>query len=240
MGIKKLAKKLARGYGVDLIRYNYQSSSAARLAQLLSRYSVNVVFDIGANRGQYGHLLRSIGYEGRIVSFEPLSTAYSDLMKIASDDKMWVCENVALGESTGNAEINISQNSESSSLLEMLPLHYESALKSNYIGKEKIEVCTVDDIRQKYQQEGERVFIKIDAQGFEGAILKGASKSMEEIVGIEIEMSFRPLYKGQMSFIETMALLDGKGFRLMSLEPVFFSECTGELLQVNGLFFRIE
>ncbi len=77
--IKKTIKKLSRSLGVDLKRYNVQTSEAAKMQRLLAYHNIDLVFDVGTNIGQYAKLLRELGYSGRIVSFEPRSSAYSQL-----------------------------------------------------------------------------------------------------------------------------------------------------------------
>ena len=81
--LKKTIKKLARSLGVDLKRYNVQTSEAAKMQRLLAYHNIDLVFDVGANIGQYAKLLRELGYSGRIVSFEPLSSAYSQLKAVS-------------------------------------------------------------------------------------------------------------------------------------------------------------
>jgi len=75
--LKKIVKKLSRSLGIDLKRYNIQTSEAAKMQRLLAYHNIDLVFDVGTNIGQYAKLLRELGYSGRIVSFEPRSSAYS-------------------------------------------------------------------------------------------------------------------------------------------------------------------
>ena len=43
------------------------------LKRVLERFSVDCVFDVGANDGQYATQLRKkVGYKGLIISFEPI------------------------------------------------------------------------------------------------------------------------------------------------------------------------
>ena len=65
--LKKIVKKLSRSLGIDLKRYNIQTSEAAKMQRLLAYHNIDLVFDVGANIGQYAKLLRELGYSGRIV-----------------------------------------------------------------------------------------------------------------------------------------------------------------------------
>ena len=71
------------------------------LPQLLEN-NVNLIFDVGANAGQFGVLLREIGFDGKIVSFEPLSDARECLLNISRNDPMWqIALQTAIGEKNG-------------------------------------------------------------------------------------------------------------------------------------------
>src|SRR5579864_2237693 len=65
-------------------------SEYSQLVRMLASRNVSVVFDIGANVGQFGKELRLAGYRGRIVSFEPLSSAYARLTKATKGDSNWI------------------------------------------------------------------------------------------------------------------------------------------------------
>ena len=111
----------------------------------MSSFATDVIFDVGANTGQFAQGLRASGYHGHIISFEPLSGAHATLVAASASDPLWdVAERCAVGASDSWAAINIAGNSYSSSLLPMLDLHREAAPKSAYQGTEPCRVTTLD------------------------------------------------------------------------------------------------
>jgi FkbM family methyltransferase len=230
--INRPLKKL----GIQLKRY--PDNDLKRRIKLINQNKINKIFDIGANTGIYARSLRSAGYKGKIVSFEPLSKAFKILKKKSQRDAGWQAINIALGSRDEERLINIAGNSESSSLLDMLPEHVRSAPKSSYIGQEKITVSKLDTILKDYCHQGDCILLKIDTQGFEREVLAGAIQSLPRITGIQIEMSLIMLYEGEMLYLEMISFLKEKGFNLFSLENGFSNPATGQLLQIDGLFFR--
>ena len=206
----------------------------------MAHHGVTVVFDVGANTGQYATELRTFGYSGSIVSFEPLADAYRQLALRAAEDARWLTARQALGAEEGKTTINVAGNSFSSSLLPMLPLHVQAYPESAYVRTEEVEVATLDKVFPTYCGQGERPFLKVDTQGFERQVLRGARESLPSMTGIQLEMSMEPLYEGEMLFDEALETVRGEGFRLMSVEPGFFDAATGRLLQLDGIFYRPE
>jgi len=205
----------------------------------LEHYSIDTVLDVGANRGQFAQELRNdLGYKRRIVSFEPLSSAFELLKASAEGVQGWEIFNIALGDSDETQEINIAGNSYSSSLLDMLPSHVESAPESKYIGSEMIEVKCLDSIFDDLCKPTNKIYMKIDTQGFESQVLKGAEKSLARIDTIQMEMSLVPLYEGQLLFNEMCMLMSEEGYSLVAIETGFSDPNSGQLLQVDGIFHR--
>jgi FkbM family methyltransferase len=135
-------------------------------------------------------------------------------------------------------EINIAANKGlSSSIADMLPNHIENAPEAQYVSKEKVPIRKLDSIFDQFLQPGDNVFLKIDTQGYEINVLDGAEKSLPKIKGIQVEMSLVPLYSGEMLFPDMLRHLTGKGYTMFDLGPVFTSPTTGQLLQVDGMFF---
>jgi FkbM family methyltransferase len=234
--LRKTIKKLIRMAGFEVSRYKH--TPQARSLRLFSHYNINLVFDVGANDGQYAKRLRQAGYKGRIVSFEPLSSVYKNLANSAKRDSLWQTCNIALADFDGTNEINISRNLYSSSFLPIGQTHVQCAPESVYVGKEQVIVRRIDSVIGDYYLPGETLFLKIDSQGYEKKIIEGANLSLNKLKGIQMEVSLVLLYDGETLLTEMIGLMSDKGYVLMDIEPGFYNPHTGQLLQVDCIFFR--
>lgn len=239
MGIQTLIRNGIRKLGYDISGYPRLSEATFRKKLFFESMEFDTVLDIGANKGQFAEYLRKqIKFKKTILSFEPLSSAFSVLSKKALKDPHWHAFNFALGDINSKKEINISGNSHSSSLLDMLPKHLDSAPDSKFIDKEWVEIKTLDSLKGKISELKGNVFLKIDTQGFEKQVLTGAKTSLEFINSIQLEVSLVPLYHGEPIFQEVHDLLTKLGYSLIDLEYGFCDPTTGQLLQIDGIFQR--
>jgi FkbM family methyltransferase len=213
-------------------------SEDARRALLLESRRISVVLDVGANAGQFGERLRAGGYGGRIVSFEPLSAPFERLAAAARHDEGWEVRRTALGEADGAAEVNVSANSYSSSLLPMRDAHRASAPESGYVGTETVPVARLDTLWDEVVRPGERVWLKLDVQGFEPQVLRGAGDRIDAVECVQTEMAFVSLYEGDVGWRALADWLADRGFRLAGFEAGFCDRATGEMLQGDGIFVR--
>ena len=216
----------------------YPSGFLRRKLQLFKTYNINTIIDVGANTGQYGKLLKRLGYKGNIVSFEPLSAAFEKLTRRSKRYKNWTVAKMAIGNTQGEIEINVSSNSVSSSILPILQAHVNAAPESRVVNKEKVAINKLDNIFNEYINAGENVFLKIDTQGFEKNVLEGAANCLEKILAIQLEMSLTPMYEGETLLQDMVEYLKTKGFVLCGIEEEFWSEQTGQVFQVDGFFVR--
>jgi FkbM family methyltransferase len=195
------------------------------------------VLDIGANVGQYGALLRAAGFGGRIVSVEPLQTAFRQLEVRSRRDPSWVIVNKGVGAAPGSVTMNISANSYSSSVLAMEAAHLAADPDSHVVGTQVTELTTVAVLAEEHQIDPARCLLKIDTQGFESQVLEGAGDLLDQFAGVQLELSFIELYTGQELFDPLVAKVRGHGMELWSIETGI-SDQHGRLLQCDGLFLR--
>jgi FkbM family methyltransferase len=232
------ARLLAQRLGVDVRRFP-DGQPGYRRVQLLETHGIDCVFDVGASDGRYGLDLRRFGYSGRIVGFEPLSDAFTRLQGHARHDNRWVAERIALGRDTREVTLNVAGNDgASSSILPMLEEHLQAAPEARYVGSEVVDQRPLDDVWRALAPGTLRPFLKLDVQGYEREVLAGAATFLRTCAGIEVELSFVPLYDGGMLYGEALDAMDTLGFALMMLEPGFTDPRSGRMLQADGVFFR--
>jgi FkbM family methyltransferase len=206
----------------------------------LKSHQVDVVLDVGANSGQYAIGLRRAGYKGRIVSFEPLSEPFSSLERKASTDPLWDCRQCALGDSDGTISINVSADGgQCSSVLPMQKSLQDAIPWSNYIGTEEVPICRLDSVAPEILRPNDVAFLKIDVQGFEKQVIAGAKSTVNNrCVGMQLELSFLPLYEDDMLIREALDLVYSSGFTLAELVPGSRDARNRRMLQADGIFFR--
>lgn len=231
----KLIKLLNR-IGIDIKKY--PSRDLRRRQMLFNEFKITDVIDVGANFGQYGKEIRSTGFKGNIYSFEPLSFAFNKLKTSSKNDKKWHVNNFALGSVSEKREINIAKNYFSSSFLDQKKELIQQEPTTEYIAKEEVEIKTLDEIFEKMYSKEKNFYLKIDTQGFEKEVIKGASNSLQYIKGIQLEMSLNPLYEKALDFQDMYNFIKAEGFELYSIENGFYNSKTGQLNEVEGIFFR--
>lgn len=206
--------------------------------KLFNKFDINLVFDIGANIGLYAHAIRHTGYNHKIISFEPIRQPYDILCHLSEKDENWSAVNIGLGDTDTECDINVSGNSVSSSILEMKSYHSDLVPESRFTGKERIIVKKLDSIFNNYYKSGDRVFCKIDTQGYEKKILEGASESMKNILGFQLELSIKPMYEKELNYFEMFKFMKDLGFELYGLEPGWYDFKNGNMVQFDAIFFR--
>lgn len=237
--IKSFAKNTLHRLGYDVRRFNPVGSEAYRLEMMLEAHGVNLVFDVGANTGQFARSLRELGYRGRIVSFEPLSEASEKLRDAASTDPLWeVAPRGAIGAQDGEIEFHVSGNLVSSSALGILDSHLKVAPESRYVRSETVPMRRLDAIGESYLKPDSKLFIKVDAQGYEHEVLKGATGLLNRAVGLHLEILFTPLYEGQISYDELIRESKSLGFEMWDLRSGIVDRQSGRMLWGDAVFFR--
>lgn len=210
----------------------------ARRSTLLTQHAITTVVDVGANSGQYASSLREHGYRGRIVSFEPLRGPFTQLETQAAPDPLWACHNVGLGASEGEFEMNVADDARASSLLPWENRWTETSAERQFVSTEMVRVVRLDSIWFDLVSPTDRVWVKIDTEGYEQRVLEGAPQECPEIVVLETEMSLVPLWLGEPSFHDMVAYLARLDFVAIAIEGLTEDVASGFMTQVDGIFAR--
>ena len=79
--MRRQINPLLRNMGYEIAKYSPATNALCRRQHLIQHYGIDLVLDVGANVGQFGQGMRRLDYKGRIVSFEPLTSAFGVLQK---------------------------------------------------------------------------------------------------------------------------------------------------------------
>ena len=238
--IKRLSHSIFRSFGYDFMRYIPENFISLRRMRILKTQNINLLLDVGASEGTYSLQLRQHGYEGNILSFEPLSESFAVLQQRAARDPLWSCENLALGDSDGMIEINVSGHKTSSSILPISETHLNAMPSSAFIDLEKVRVARLDSLKSIMIKRDAVIYLKVDVQGYEKQVLEGARETLKQTRVIELELSLAPMYVGGADFMEMITYLTQLEFKMVSIEPFFTDPKTGQILQVDGIFVKEE
>jgi FkbM family methyltransferase len=229
------------GIHLNLKRFTPSASEPLRVAMNMQQMSVDCVIDVGANKGQFGESLYDFGYQDKIISFEPVESAYQVLEKRARRHQNWiVASRCAIGSRDGKVQINVSDDSVFSSILEMSP-HYVSANpKSRVLWIEEVPIYSLDSIMGTFLSGDEHLLLKIDTEGYEKEVLEGASDLLHNILGLKIEIPLQHIYENpKYNFYEIIELVRDLGFMPYSFNIEGVDLQTGRVNTIDGLFFRV-
>lgn len=229
---KGFVRRTANRAGLEISADPY----LARVVRVLRLLDVGWVIDVGANEGQFGRDLRAMGYDGAIVSLEPLAAPFARLERAARKDPRWWVVRAAASDVHGEALVHVAGNSVSSSVLPMLASHADAEPRSRYVADETVPATTVDLIVAQHDIEPASALLKVDVQGFESSVLDGAAETLSGFAAVQLELSFVALYEGQSLISDLVGRLDRLGFVLWVLMPEFADPGTGRTLQCDGLF----
>jgi FkbM family methyltransferase len=234
-------RKLVRRFGFDIAPFPGGAKHWAQIVSLLARHEVNCVFDVGANVGQYANAIRKNGYPGRIVSFEPLSTAHAQLAARAAGDGDWdVAPRTAVGAVPGETLIHVSAESDMSSILPLDATAHDRLASSRSTSTETVPVITVADALAAHITGQSPIFLKSDTQGFEAQVLAGVAECWDRITGVQLELSIQPIYEDQPDHLPLLELLAAQGLRPHLVIPGYWSRHYGRMLEYDVVFFRDE
>ncbi len=236
-----VAELTRRGYIVGRSREIARLSEQFWLGKLFESLPISCVLDIGANRGQYAAGLRSrVGYQGRIISVEPVPDAFAALEARAASDALWETRRLAIAAQTGEAAFNVMQGEQFSSLNR--PLKERSDKRQKVRVKEVLSVPTVtlerffDD--ENLSDGGGSILLKLDVQGAEMEALASGPGSLGKIAAVQVELAFIQIYEGGADWRSFIDWMDDRDFVLSGMFPNNAATTFPHLFELDALFVR--
>ena len=203
---------------------------------VLTELEIGTVIDVGANRGQFALSALISNKDVRIVSFEPIPEAASVFEQIFAGRTEIDLRTMAIGSSPGRVPIHISASDDSSSLLPISDLQVRTFPGTEQRDVYDVEVSTLDIELEPESLEGP-VLLKLDVQGFELEVLKGATQTLGRTDFVYCEVSFAEFYDNQPLASEIIDFLDLEGFSLSRVSQVT-RDVSGSVMQADLLFER--
>ena len=197
------------------------------LRRLFERYDVRTVLDVGANVGQYrGFLRERVAFHGQIESFEPQPALHEQLRVAASSDPAWRIHGLGLGSTDGALQLNVMASHSFSSFHQpdnSAAPQFESS--NRIVETVTVPVRRLDDLDLELQ---EGVYLKVDTQGFDLEVLRGAARTLERVCAVQIELPLVNIYKGAPQRWDMLRELEGMGFAVSG----FFAVSDDERLRL--------
>ena len=187
----------------------------------------DVVFDVGAYVGDFARACLDTWPLATVHSFEPL------VEPLVKDSDRWHWHRVALGADTDEAIMYRCEFLPSSSMLQMAELHKQAFPYTRGGTLQKVVVRPLEDYAEHVYG---RALLKIDVQGYELEVLRGAEACLDRAQLLLLEVSYRRMYRNLPLAHDVIAHVGSRGFRICDVCTYEGRPSDGELMQSDILF----
>lgn len=225
MGLRKNFKRLAKKYVSENLFVDTPRgiSFSYDITALLPKYSVDVIFDVGANIGQSVDEFEKHFPSSKVFCFEPVSKTFACLQRNVKEKDNVLCFKLALSKATGEGVMRSEGHSSKNFLLdgEQSDDEHEQVLASgNKVSDEKaaipteqVEVISLDDFCNK-KEVNHISYLKVDTEGADLDVLNGAEDMLGQhnIDFVEVESGMNPGNKYHVALEEFKRFLEQRDY----------------------------
>ena len=221
-------------YLKNLLLYNV--AAAVEHQKIIKNLDFDLLIDAGANKGQFSLLCLYYNKKIKIVAFEPIKSClkiYETVFKGYFNVKVF---NTALGSKVSNTTMNISNSIDSSSILNN-KIQNDIFTGTQSVNQTNVKVDKLDNYCKYFLSSTS--LLKIDVQGYELLLLKGATKSLKTIKYIFVELSFVELYESQPLFSDVYDFLRKSNFKMIDISYLYHHDkmlVQGDFLFINNKY----
>lgn len=175
MGLRRLLRRLALAT-IPSMRHLDMPKRLRHMRTL--GFRPRCILDVGAGHGEWARLAAAIWPEATIFGFEPNRSEQALLEKTRADLPQFRYFQAFLGPSRGT--IKYSDKGHQTSLLDV---------QARSQGSKEAPMLVIDELIARGELERPD-FIKIDVQGFELEVLKGAKDTLSGVSAVLLEVNF--------------------------------------------------
>lgn len=182
------------------------------LLYIFEKYKIDAVIDVGANVGQFCGTVKSrVCFNGPVYCFEPDPRLIPRLEALRDKEEGVVISNSALGSKAGTLTLNVAEISTLNSF--MKPSETGADVGQRRPASQiEVKVDTLDTFLEGPVKGANRVFLKLDTQGFDLEVLAGLDRHVDRVAAIMIEVAFQEIYQDAPTYRDTFDALREKGF----------------------------
>ena len=229
----------AKYFLLDLLKIRYSRASApVEVLDWLPKHQAITFFDIGASIGKFSISICGEYQIKKGVLIEPVSKLIPILEKSFSDKETFHIINAAISDTISESDFYYNEDADFVSSLLRIDNKGDAFASLNFNDPvlTKTKTLTLDSIVKKLQV-SDIDLIKIDVQGAEHLVLKGAIETLKITRLVYTEFSFRPLYEKSSTFFDLYKIFYENNFILAAMSQGYSSP-NGELLQGDALFIN--
>ena len=235
IGVRQIVKSAFQRFGYDIRNVRAEQKFFG-----LTSLPIETVIDVGANRGQFARRAIKAFPEARIVCFEPVPEAF-ELLRVWAESVSNPIDifNVALGSEPESREFFVhSDHTMSSSFLRTTELLVTEFPYTREKYSVQVDVHILDEYREQIVGTGlEGIVLKLDVEGFELDVIKGAPRTLENVVALIVEIHLMELFEGHPTFWDVNAFLSDRNYRFAGSFPPGTS-AAGRVIGFDAIFIR--
>lgn len=223
--ISKLGKRLVRSifhrFGLEISLFHKDQPGLdpfQDIARRLCGRPEPVIFDVGAHKGESITRFKKVIPGCKIHAFEPGPIAFESLEKNTKSMDGVVLNNFALGQRVGPKTFYEHSRTDMSSALRLSTDSWSYAINKSLVAMSTMDQYCLDKNIPLID------VVKIDTQGFDLEVIKGASALLDQsrIFLVLTEIIFSDMYKDLPKVTEVFELLDSHAFRLVTIYPFHY------------------
>jgi len=223
--LTRQVRKAARSRGFDMIHY-------APWENLFKAFQIDLIFDVGANMGQTYDSFRWGGFNGPIWSFEPNPETFRILEHRSGFS--WQRRQYAISNQAGQFKFYITEDHKACGL--QLPLNGQSSV----VKEIDVPAMRLDEFCRKEGFTAKNIFLKVDAEGHDLEVIKGAAGTMDRFPLIMAEVSPVPRYQDESPLHEFVNFINQLGYRLCRADKNCLSRAAGIDTALDIVFAKTE